>query len=93
MLLRWSKETATYACLNVYRDPVSKRLLSSQEPFAIPYHDLEVWRNQVLMRILTAGARVAVLINAIVENQEGRKEGEPVKELKECILHWQNQTI
>ena len=72
--MRWAKESAEYACLSVYRDPVTKDVLNEQEIFEIPPRDLEQWRNEVLKRILTAGARVAILINAIVENQEGRTD-------------------
>ncbi|CAD7947236.1 unnamed protein product [Amoebophrya sp. A120] len=64
-LEKWTRDAAVYACKNVYRDPVAKRMID--EGYTIPEHDFEIWKHNMLERMLTAGARTAILVNAIVE--------------------------
>eukprot|EP00392_Amoebophrya_sp_AT5.2_P018178 g18653.t1 len=58
-------ENAKIAFENVYRDPVTNKMI--EEGSRIPEHDFEIWKHNMLERMLTAGARTAILVNAIVE--------------------------
>jgi hypothetical protein len=63
----WALEAAQYACKNVYTDPVSRKEITHN--FSISDQDLKLWKDNMLQRMLTAGARSGLLINMIVENK------------------------
>lgn len=58
MFEEWGLEAAQYACLNVYRDPISKKLFTSDgSTNMVPREDFENWKFNMMKRMLIAGAR------------------------------------
>jgi len=68
----WAWENARFACKNAYRDPVARKRISrgtQEAPGAKLTKDwLEDLQEELFKKILMSGARVALLLNAIVES-------------------------
>ena len=70
----WIKESAEFACKMIYTDPVTEeRLVLSTDPknpTEISSLTYKIWDKLVRERILVSGARLGILLNAILLNPE-----------------------
>jgi hypothetical protein len=70
----WLKESAEYACNNIYTDPAtSQRFVLSADPknpTEISFMTYRLWEQAVRERILLGGLRLGLLVNAILLNPD-----------------------
>jgi len=87
MLERWADETSRYVCENVYRNPLTGRsLLEDVQGGVLKVDDnlYEVWKREMLVKMLVAGARTAIVLNSILQAREASslKGGTAVSEIE-----------
>mmetsp|Transcript_64722 Transcript_64722/g.192875 ORF Transcript_64722/g.192875 Transcript_64722/m.192875 type:complete len:357 (+) Transcript_64722:3-1073(+) len=73
MLERWADETSRYVCESVYRNPLTGRSLLDDVKDGVLRVDenlFEVWKREMLVKILVAGARTAIVLNSILQQRE-----------------------
>merc|ERR1712187_132425 len=73
LLEKWADETANYLCENVYRNPFSGRQIADELQngvFRLQENLYELWKREMLSKMLVAGARTAIVLNAILQNRE-----------------------
>lgn len=77
VLDRWADDTATFMCNNIFRNTETNRpLRESMGADGVVRIDEGLymyWKRAMLSRILVAGARTAILLNAILHHREGAK--------------------
>jgi len=75
MFDKWADETADFLCNKVYKVPMTGQpLTASKGPDgAIPIGSelFEVWKREMLSKMLVAGARTAIVLNAVLKHREG----------------------
>eukprot|EP00444_Apocalathium_aciculiferum_P064657 CAMPEP_0183559816 /NCGR_PEP_ID=MMETSP0371-20130417/92940_1 /TAXON_ID=268820 /ORGANISM="Peridinium aciculiferum, Strain PAER-2" /LENGTH=386 /DNA_ID=CAMNT_0025767799 /DNA_START=36 /DNA_END=1196 /DNA_ORIENTATION=- len=70
---KWAEESAKYLCDNVYTNPISGRKLEEglvNGVFRIDENLYELWQREMLSKMLVAGARVAIVLNAVLHNRD-----------------------
>merc|ERR1712039_247134 len=87
LLSKWATETANYLCENVYRNPYSGKQLSEEVQngvFRLQENLYELWKREMLSKMLVAGARTAIVLNAILDQREAANlgGGTSVKEIE-----------
>jgi len=71
----WADETSKFLCENVHTNPVTGRhLWENQKEVSIDPNLFEIWKREMLSRMLVAGARTAIVLNAILKHREGMPE-------------------
>ncbi|CEM27184.1 unnamed protein product [Vitrella brassicaformis CCMP3155] len=68
---RWASESLQVACNKVYKDPTQNVRLVPD--FKTTPHMERQWGQEMQQRILTAGARLVIVLNSILEQQEAKK--------------------
>lgn len=83
MFNAWADESANFMCEKVYSHISDK--VDSNEPFVIGYKLFETWKKEMLSRILVAGARTAIVLNALLKHRPPGEftNGTAVKELED----------
>eukprot|EP00928_Gymnodinium_smaydae_P016853 TRINITY_DN1637_c0_g3_i2.p1 TRINITY_DN1637_c0_g3~~TRINITY_DN1637_c0_g3_i2.p1 ORF type:complete len:405 (-),score=108.20 TRINITY_DN1637_c0_g3_i2:83-1261(-) len=74
---RWANESADFLCHNVYRSTFdeSDALPAMQAgTFRLSESEYQVWKRAMLTKILEAGYRVAIVLNAVLQHREGKHE-------------------
>lgn len=87
MLDEWASESLKFACEDVYRNPISKKLVSEEAKehggvFHLDQHLFEVWKREMLSKMLVAGARTAIVLNSILLHRPDLHGGSGVAELE-----------
>jgi hypothetical protein len=71
----WINESAQYACNYIYTDPVSKERHSlnrgKDNPIPISLDIYAMWEREMKQRILIAGTRLGIILNAILASKDG----------------------
>merc|ERR1712039_919476 len=78
LLSKWADETANYLCENVYRNPYSGKQISEEVQngvFRLQENLYELWKRELLSKMLVAGARTAIVLNAILDQREAANLG------------------
>uniref|UniRef100_A0A7S1PLT7 Aspergillus nuclease S(1) n=1 Tax=Alexandrium catenella TaxID=2925 RepID=A0A7S1PLT7_ALECA len=73
MIETWADETSKYLCESVYRNPLTSRsILDELEDgvFRVDENLYEVWKREMLIKMLVAGARTAIVLNSILQARE-----------------------
>merc|ERR1712048_1503053 len=73
LLAKWADETANYLCDNIYKNPYTGRQISEELQngvFRLQENLYELWKREMLSKMLVAGARTAIVLNAILQNRE-----------------------
>eukprot|EP00927_Polykrikos_kofoidii_P030096 TRINITY_DN25954_c0_g1_i1.p1 TRINITY_DN25954_c0_g1~~TRINITY_DN25954_c0_g1_i1.p1 ORF type:complete len:394 (-),score=69.69 TRINITY_DN25954_c0_g1_i1:78-1187(-) len=73
----WANETAEYMCDRVYKDPLTERSVLNQMrngKFRISEELFQQWKRDMLSKMLVAGARTAVVLNAVLSHREGMEQ-------------------
>eukprot|EP00421_Protoceratium_reticulatum_P063790 CAMPEP_0168425806 /NCGR_PEP_ID=MMETSP0228-20121227/35511_1 /TAXON_ID=133427 /ORGANISM="Protoceratium reticulatum, Strain CCCM 535 (=CCMP 1889)" /LENGTH=348 /DNA_ID=CAMNT_0008439805 /DNA_START=10 /DNA_END=1056 /DNA_ORIENTATION=- len=81
LLDRWADETARYMCENVYRNPITGRNIVDEVQngvFRVEENLYELWKREMLSHMLVAGARTAIVLNAINREAENLQGGTAV---------------
>lgn len=74
LLGKWADENAKFLCEKVWRNPLSGRQITEEVQdgvFRIPDQLYEVWKQEMMSKILVAGARTAIILNSILHHREG----------------------
>lgn len=75
---KWAEETKKFLADSVYKHPSSgKSLVEGLQPggeIQIDEQLYEHWQRQMLSRMLVAGARVAIVLNAVLHNRDSGKQ-------------------
>eukprot|EP00927_Polykrikos_kofoidii_P071986 TRINITY_DN68161_c0_g1_i1.p1 TRINITY_DN68161_c0_g1~~TRINITY_DN68161_c0_g1_i1.p1 ORF type:complete len:435 (+),score=61.69 TRINITY_DN68161_c0_g1_i1:111-1307(+) len=74
---RWANETAEYMCHHVYLNPVTGRSILSEMKSGklhVTEELFEQWKREMLSKMLVAGARTAIVLNAILAHREGMEQ-------------------
>lgn len=72
---RWADETAKYLCENVYTNPLTgRRLYEAEGSVRIEESLYELWKREMLSKMLVAGARTAIVLNAVLSHRESKGE-------------------
>lgn len=77
MLDRWAEESAKYLCDNVYVNPLTGRRITEQMVDGVVRIDeglYELWKREMLSKMLVAGARTAIVLNSVLRHREGGQE-------------------
>jgi len=75
MFDQWATETMQFACEDVYKNPVSGKMLVDEAKenggiVRISANLFEAWKREMLSRMLVAGARTAIVVNSILAQRE-----------------------
>jgi len=73
LLERWADETAKYLCQSVYTNPLTGRKLVDDMHNGVYRLDeslYELWKREMLSKMLVAGARTAIVLNSILDHRE-----------------------
>mmetsp|Transcript_58091 Transcript_58091/g.138196 ORF Transcript_58091/g.138196 Transcript_58091/m.138196 type:complete len:375 (+) Transcript_58091:67-1191(+) len=71
MFDRWADENAKSTCEDVYRDAVTRRNITAEKgPIRITERLYEAWKQEMLSKMLVAGARTAIVLNSILQHRE-----------------------
>jgi len=88
MIDKWAEESAKFACDDVYRNPTTGRRLvpeTGNDVIRVDDNLFETWKREMFSRMLTAGARTAIVLNSVLQQREVTKlrGGTAVKELED----------
>jgi len=88
---RWADETAKFLCESVLTDPITNKPLSQAAEngvIRISEDLFDKWKRDLCNKILVAGARTAIVLNAILTNRVAGHElrgGTAVKDVQDDI--------
>jgi len=69
----WADETARYTCESIYKSPTHGRPLMDDMVGGVYKVDeglYEMWKREMLSKMLVAGARTAIVLNSILQHKE-----------------------
>jgi len=78
LLAKWADETANYLCDNIYKNPYTGRQISEELQngvFRLQENLYELWKREMLSKMLVAGARTAIVLNAILDQRDAANLG------------------
>lgn len=83
----WADETSKFLCETIHTNPLSGRPMwvTGKGEVHVDSNLFEIWKREMLSRMLVAGARTAIVLNAILRHREGMPElhtGSAVKDLE-----------
>jgi hypothetical protein len=71
----WIDESAQYSCNKIYSDPITKHRQhldgGKGTPIEISLDVYAIWERDMKERILVAGTRLGIVLNAVLANKEG----------------------
>merc|ERR1740121_698806 len=73
---KWADETNKFLCNTVHTNPVTGKplWLVGSDKVVVDGSVWEIWKREMLTRMLVAGARTAIVLNAILRHREGMPE-------------------
>jgi hypothetical protein len=74
---RWANESADYLCDHIYKNPMSGQdLLPEMKAgnFKLREDLFQMWKREMLSKILVAGARTAIVLNSVLQHREGKEQ-------------------
>jgi len=84
---KWAAETVHFACTTVYVNPVTGKNITDElndGVFRVDESVYSVWKHSTLNQLLIAGARVAIVLNSILQHREGQlKAGTGVTDVED----------
>lgn len=83
----WADETNKFLCESIHTNPVTGKPLwkDGKDQPHVDVNLFGIWKREMLSRMLVAGARTAIVLNAILKHREGLPElhvGTAVKDLE-----------
>mmetsp|Transcript_13355 Transcript_13355/g.30457 ORF Transcript_13355/g.30457 Transcript_13355/m.30457 type:complete len:379 (+) Transcript_13355:51-1187(+) len=86
MFDRWADENLKSTCEDIYREPVTHRNITAEiAPVRITERMYESWKQELLSKMLVAGARTAIVLNSILQHRVGpaMHDGTAIKGVEE----------
>lgn len=69
---RWANESTKYLCENIYSSHGSSRLQALKDgTYRLEEDQFQIWKREMLNKMLVAGARVAIVLNSVLHHREG----------------------
>lgn len=71
---RWAEETHTYLCDKIYKNPITgKQIFTELSNGKYHVHEelFQLWKRELLSKMLVAGARTAIVLNSVLHHREG----------------------
>merc|ERR1712083_665897 len=75
---RWADETVSYLCDHIYKNPLNGKSIFtelSNGKYRVDEELFQLWKRELLSKMLVAGARTAIVLNSVLDHREASNLG------------------